>query len=90
MSLAVAPTDRLSLRAGWSFYYQGYAQWSGDRDVNSGLITHGAVGGASYAVADGVYLSLDVRVPVAQKALADAGDTFEQGTVAQLGLSYSF
>jgi hypothetical protein len=89
MSLAVAPTDRLSLRAGWSFYYQGHAEWSGFRDVNSGLISHGAVGGASYEVMDGVYLSLDVRVPVSQEALSDAGDTFEQGTVAQFGLSYS-
>jgi hypothetical protein len=90
LSLAVAPTERLSLRAGWSFYYQSYAHWDGERDINSGLISHGAVGGASYKVSDGVYLSLDVRVPVSQETLSDDGDTFEQGTVAQFGLSYSF
>lgn len=90
LSLAVAPTDRLSLRVGWSFFYQGYAQWDGTRDINSGLLSHGAVGGASYKVADGTYLSFDVRVPVSQETLSDDGDTFELGTVAQLGLSYSF
>lgn len=90
LSVALAPTDRLSLRAGWSFFYQGYARWNGERDINSGLISNGVVGGASYKVADGVYLGLDVRVPVSQETLSDDGDTFEQGTVAQLGLSYSF
>ena len=90
LSVAVAPTDRLSLRAGWSFYYQSYAHWDNERDVNSGLISNGAVGGASYKVSAGAYLSLDVRVPVSQETLSDDGDTFEQGTVVQLGMSYSF
>ena len=90
VTLALTPTDRLSLRAGWSFYYQGYAHWNGDRDINSGLISNGVVGGASYKVTDGMYLSLDVRIPVSQQTLSDDGDTFEQGTVAQFGLSYSF
>lgn len=90
LSVALSPTDRLSLRAGWSFYYQGYAHWSGDRDINSGLISNGVVGGASYKLAEGVYLGFDVRVPVSQETLSDDGDTFEQGTVAQLGLSISF
>ncbi|MEX1025880.1 MAG: hypothetical protein WD226_12475 [Planctomycetota bacterium] len=89
LSLALAPTDRLSLRAGWSFFYQGYAHWDGDRDINSGLISTAAVGGASFRVADHVYLGLDVRVPVSQTTLSDDGDTFEQGTIAQLGVSYS-
>jgi hypothetical protein len=37
-----------------------------------------------------MYLSLDVRVPISQRTLSNSGDTFEQGTVTQLGLSYSF
>ncbi len=90
LSVAVALTDRLSLRAGWSLYYQSYAHWDAERDINSGLISHGAVGGASYRVSAGANLSLDVRVPVSQETLSDNGDTFEQGTVAQLALSYSF
>lgn len=90
LSLTVAPTERFSLRVGWSFYYQNAARWNGERDINSGLISHGAVGGLSYKVSDSAYLSFDLRVPVSQKTLSDDGDTFEQGTVAQLGLSYSF
>jgi len=90
LSLAVAPTDRLSLRIGWSFFYQSYAQWDGERDINSGLISNGAVGGASYKISDGVYLSFDARVPVSQETLSDSGDNFELGTITQLGLSYSF
>ncbi len=90
LSLAFAPTDRLSLRAGWSFYHQSYAHWDGERDINSGLIANGAVGGASYKVSNGLFLSLDVFVPVSQSTLADGGDTFEQGTVVQLGMSHSF
>jgi hypothetical protein len=63
---------------------------NGVRDVNSGLISNGAVGGASYKLSAGMYLSLDVRVPIPQRTLSKSGDTFEQGTVTQLGLSYSF
>ena len=90
LALTLAPTDRLSLRAGWSFLYQDYARWDGAKDVNTGLISSGVVGGASYTLADGVHLGLDVRVPVSQDTLSDDSDTFEQGTVAQVGLSYSF
>jgi hypothetical protein len=35
-------------------------------------------------------MSLDVRIPVSQEVLSDDGDTFEQGPVAQVGVSYSF
>lgn len=89
-TLALAATDRLSVRAGWSFYYQGYAHWNGDRDINTGLVSNGAVGGASYRVSDGAYLNLDVRVPVSQQTHSDESDTFEEGMVVQLALSYSF
>jgi len=90
LSLALTPTDQLNLHAGWSFYYESYAHWDGKRDINSGITTNAAVGGASYMLSDDVYVSLDIRVPISQNTRSDDGDTFEQGTVAQLGLSYSF
>ena len=89
-AVVFAATDRLSLRAGWSFFYQGYAHWSGARDINSGLMTIGALAGIGYRVTDGAILTLDARVPVAQQTLSDDGDTFEQGAVVQLGVSYAF
>jgi hypothetical protein len=90
VSLSFNPTEQLSLNAGWSFYYQSYAHWDGKRDINSGLISNGAVGGASYQISDDIYLSLSVRIPGSQRALSSSGDAFEPGTVAQLGVSYSF
>jgi len=90
LSLALEPVERLSLRTGLSLFYQGYAHWDGDRDVNTGLYSSGVVAGASYRLTDAVDLSLDARVPLTQETLSDDGDTFEQGTVLQLGLSWSF
>ena len=90
LTLAVETTQRLGLRAGWSFLYQGYARWDGERDVNSGIISNAAVVGGTYEVSEGLYLSLDARLPVSQEVLSDKGDTFEQGPVAQFGVSYSF
>lgn len=82
-------TEAFRLRVGWSFYYQTFAYWDGEADENSGLISNGAVGGASYRLSERSSLGLDVRVPVSQQTLSDEGDTYEQGTVVQLGLSYS-
>jgi hypothetical protein len=90
LTLAVESTHRLSLRGGWSFQYQGFAHWDGERDVNSGIILNAAVGGGTYEISDGLYLSLDARIPLSQEVLSGDGDTFEQGPVAQVGVSYSF
>ena len=90
LSLAFEATRRFSLRAGWSFQYQGYAQWDGERDINSGIVSNAAVGGGTFKISDGLFLSLDARIPVSQEVLSDDGDTFEQGPVAQVGVSYSF
>ena len=89
-SLALALTERFSLRAGWSSYYQGYSHWKGERDVNSGLLSHGVVGGASYTISEALKLSLGARLPVSQRTLASSGDAFEQGNIVQFGVSYSF
>lgn len=90
LTLAVETTKRISLRAGWSFQYQGYAHWDGDRDINSGIISNAAAGGVTGKISEGLFWSLDARIPVSQEVLSDDGDTFELGPVAQIGVSYSF
>jgi hypothetical protein len=90
LGLMLRPTDRFSLRAGFSSIYQSHAHWDGVVDTNSGLVSHAAVGGASYSASDDVLVSFDLLIPVYQRTLSEAGDTFEQGTIVQVGLSYSF
>ena len=90
LNVSTAVTERIGLLVGWSGFYQGYAHWEGERDDNSGIVSHAVVGGASYAIADGVVLRLAARVPTSQNTLSSDGDVFEQGTVVQLGMSYSF
>lgn len=82
-------SENLRFRVGWSFYYQSFAYWGGVADINSGLISNGAVGGVSYKLSPHSSAGLDVRIPISQKTLSDDGDTFEQGIVVQLGVSYS-
>lgn len=89
VALKLAVNEHWNLRAGWSSLYQGYAYWDDVRDVNTGLVDHGVVAGASYALRDDMGINLDVRVPVSQRTLGD-GDTFEPGILVQLGLSYWF
>jgi len=90
LGLGYRLAEPLSAHAGWSTFYQGYARWDGGRDVNSGLVSHGVTLGGTYALGGRASVSLSVRVPVSQRTLSDEGDTFEQGILLQLGVSYAF
>jgi len=77
------------VRVGWSSFYQDFAKWDGGRDPNSGLISHGATMGVTYDLGKDWDLSLDVRLPISQRALDEHGDTYEHGPMVRLGLSRS-
>lgn len=79
----------LRARLGWSSFYQGFAQWDGERDPNSGLLSHGVTAGVTYSLTDEWDISLDLRMPVSQRALTGNGDTYEHGPMLRLGLSRS-
>lgn len=69
----------ISLRAVYSFFYQGYAYWDGERDPNTGLLSNSVVLGATSDVGWRTSLGVAVRYPFAQRTLSSEGDTFEQG-----------
>ncbi|NNE07059.1 MAG: hypothetical protein HKN20_00725 [Gemmatimonadetes bacterium] len=68
----------VGLRANYLFFRQGASAWDGERDKNSGLVSHSVMFGASYRVGP-TALGVDVRIPVSQRLLADEEDAFEQG-----------
>jgi len=88
--ISYTTTSWLTLRAGLSGFYQGYAYWDGARDINTGLLTSAALIGGELSVGSGVFVSLNVTVPMSQQTLSDSGDTFEQGPLLSLTTSYSF
>ena len=88
--ISYTTTSWLTLRAGLSGFYQGYAYWGGARDINTGLLTSAALIGGELSVGSGVFVSLNVTVPMSQQTLSDSGDTFEQGPLLSLTTSYSF
>lgn len=75
LSRAIGP---VGLRANYLFFRQGPSAWDGERDKNSGLVSHSAMFGASYRLGRAA-LGVDVRIPVSQRLLADEEDAFEQG-----------
>jgi len=79
----------LSLHSNVSAYYQDFAHWDGERDINSGVLgTSGAIG-AGVKIGR-VNVSVDVRYPFTQETLSDEGDTFEQGPTVLFNVFYSF
>lgn len=82
--LAHRPTDRVQLRVEGTLYAQGYAEWDGLRDENTGLIATSITGGATYRF-DALSVSADVRYPLSQRTLAE-GDAFTQGPTYVISL----
>ena len=82
-------SKRVSLQSSISIYYQDFAHWDGEREINSGVIgTSGTIGAG---VKTGrTNMSLGVRYPFTQQTLSDEGDTFEQGPTVMFNILYSF
>lgn len=75
--IAHRSTDRLQLRLEGAVYVQGYGDWDGLRDENTGLIAMSATAGATYQLRT-VTFSVDLRYPLSQRTLTE-GDAFQQG-----------
>ena len=79
--------DWLSLQAGYLGFYQSYAYWAGELDINTGLLFSMACVGASIATPYNVPVSVSLVLPMSQKTLYEKSDAFEFGSI---GVANSF
>ena len=70
----------LSFQAGYLGFYQAFAYWAGEQDINSGLRFSMASFGASVATPYNIPLSLAVMLPLHQETLYDDTDALLDGT----------
>lgn len=89
-SLLYGVSPRLTLQSVLTAYYQGFAQWDGERDINSGLRTLNGRLGVTLVTKRAIALTLAVREPITQETLDDQGDAFRQGPSLLLQLAHSF
>ena len=94
-------SDWLSFQAGYLGFYQSFAYWAGEQDINSGLRFSMASFGASVITPYNVPLSLAVMLPLQQETLYDDTsalldgayedrDAFEFGPLISLTVLYAF
>lgn len=82
--------DWLSLQAGYLGFYQSYAYWAGELDINTGLLFSMACVGASIATPYNIPVSVSLVLPLSQKTLYEESDAFEFGPLVSLTVLYSF
>ena len=90
VNLLYGANSRLTIQSTLTAYYQGFAHWGGDRDINSGLRSLNGRIGVTFITKRGTALSVAVRQPITQETLDDEGDTFEQGPSFLLYVSHWF
>lgn len=99
--LSYRVNDWLSFQAGYLGFYQSYAQWAGERDINTGLQFSMASFGVSVVTPYDLPLSLAVMLPLHQETLYDdtgalldgvyeESDAFEFGPLISLTVLYGF
>ncbi len=71
-------------------FYQSYAHWDDERDINSGLVLNAGLLGATLNTAYGVSMRLSVMLPFHRRTLSDEGDAFKLGPTVSLTMSRSF
>ena len=69
----------LSFQAGYLGFYQSFAYWAGEQDINSGLRFSMASLGASVATPYNIPLSLTLMLPLSQETLYDDSDALLDG-----------
>ena len=99
--LSYRVSDWLTFQAGYLGFYQSYAQWAGERDINTGLRFSMASFGASVVTPYDLPLSLSVMLPLHQETLYDdtdalldgvyeESDAFKFGPLLSLTVLYGF
>ena len=84
------PFDWLAFHAAYLGFYQSYAHWDGERDINSGIVLNAGLFGAELNAGYGVPVRFSVMLPFHRRTLSDEGDAFELGTTVSLTTSRSF
>ena len=82
--------SRLFFHANGIFFYQGYAHWDGERDINSGLVVTSGMVGLSVRAGKNTNLGFDFLYPISQRTLSSEGDAFDRGPTILFGISRAF
>ncbi len=72
--------ERVSVQASYQGFYQSYAYWAGEQDINTGLRFSMASLGASVAVPSNMSLSATFMLPLTQETLYDDSEALLDGT----------
>ena len=91
----------ISFQAGYLGFYQSYAYWAGELDINTGIRFSMASFGASVATPYNIPLALTLMLPLSQETLYDdtdalldgvyeESDAFEFGPLVSLTVLYAF
>ena len=94
-------SDWLSFQTSYLGFYQSYAYWAGERDINTGLRFSMASVGASIVTPYNIPVSLTLMLPLRQETLYDdtpalldgayeESDAFEFGPLVSFTVLYSF
>jgi hypothetical protein len=84
------PFDWLAFHAVYLGFYQSYAHWDGERDINSGIVLNAGLFGAELNAGYGVPVRFSVMLPFHRRTLSDEGDVFKLGPIVSLTMSRSF
>ena len=79
--------SRISLHVNGTAYYQNFAYWDGERDINSGLVAMSSLFGMSVKAWEGATLGIDLRYPLSQRTLSE-GDAFKRGPTLLCRISW--
>ena len=71
-------------------FYQSYAYWDSEQDINSGLMLNAGLFGGTVNTAYGVPMRLSVMLPFHGRTLFDEGDAFDPGPTVSFTTSRSF
>ena len=82
--------DWLAFHAAYLGFYQSYAHWDGEQDINSGIVLNAGLFGAELNAGYGVPVRFSIMLPFHRRTLSDEGDAFELGTTVSLTTSRSF
>ncbi|MAD50223.1 MAG: hypothetical protein CMC95_02835 [Flavobacteriales bacterium] len=87
LSLGYFLTKSISPRITYVHFSQSQAQWDGENDPNSGLISNNLTANVSVKLNNGISITPGFRLPLNQKTIDSSGDVFEYGYTYTLNVS---